>query len=286
MSASPSSEDRLSCILAPGRGAVVTGAASGIGLAAAKRFAALGMHVCLADVDEDALDAAHEEVRAAAQAGRVMSMAVDVAAPNAVAAMQERVQDTFGGVALLMNNAVARHAGGCLDEPDNWRKTIDVGLFGVINGCQAFAPAMIAAGEPAMIVNVGSKQGITNPPGRPHYNVAKAAVKAYTELLQHELRGGNGGNAAAVSAHLLIPGMTTTGGRDHRPGAWWPDQVVDFMLAALEQGDFYILCPDGEVTPEMDAKRILWAAHDITENRPPLTRWHPDFKAAFDAFEP
>lgn len=273
----------LESILVPGRSAVVTGAASGIGLAAAKRFAAFGMHVCLADMDESALDRAHEEVRAAAQAGRVMSMAVDVADPDAVAALKERVQDTFGSVALVMNNAVARHTGGCLDELDNWRRTIDVGLFGVINGCQAFAPAMIAAGEPAMIINVGSKQGITNPPGRPHYNVAKAAVKAYTELLQHEFR--NGENTAAT-AHLLIPGMTTTGGRDHRPGAWWPDQVVDFMLAALERGDFYILCPDGEVTPAMDAKRILWAAQDITENRPPLTRWHSDFKTAFDAFEP
>ncbi|HCS69610.1 MAG TPA: short-chain dehydrogenase [Rhodospirillaceae bacterium] len=282
MPASPSAEAQLSEILSPERGAVVTGAASGIGLAAAKRFAALGMHVCLADLDETALDTAHEEVRAAAQAGRVMSMAVDVADPGAMAALRDRVQDTFGGVALLMNNAVARHSGGCLDEPDNWRKTLDVGLFGVINGCQAFAPDMIAAGAPAMIVNVGSKQGITNPPGRPHYNVAKAAVKAYTELLQHELRSGGG----AVTTHLLIPGMTTTGGRDHRPGAWWPDQVVDFMLEALERGDFYILCPDGEVTPEMDAKRILWAARDITENRPPLTRWHPSFKAAFDAFEP
>ena len=274
MSASPSPEDRLSDILSPERGAVVTGAASGIGLAAAKRFAALGMHVCLADLDETALDTAHEEVRAAAQAGRVMSMAVDVADPDAVTALKDRVLDTFGNVALVMNNAVARHTGGCLDEPDNWRRTLDVGLFGVINGCQAFAPAMI--------VNVGSKQGITNPPGRPHYNVAKAAVKTYTELLQHELRGGGG----AVTTHLLIPGMTTTGGRDHRPGAWWPDQVVDFMLDALGRGDFYILCPDGEVTPEMDAKRILWAARDITENRPPLTRWHPDFKAAFDVFEP
>lgn len=283
MSASPSEASRLSDILAPGRGAVVTGAASGIGLAVAKRLATLGMHVCLADLDETALDTAHEEVRAAAQAGRVMSMAMDVADPDAMAALRDRALDTFGNVALVMNNAVARHTGGCLDEPDNWRRTLDVGLFGVINGCQAFAPAMIAAGAPAMIVNVGSKQGITNPPGRPHYNVTKAAVKAYTELLQHELRGGEG---AAVSAHLLIPGMTTTGGRDHRPGAWWPDQVVDFMLDALGRGDFYILCPDGEVTPEMDAKRILWAARDITENRPPLTRWHPDFKAAFDAFEP
>ncbi|MEQ9361781.1 MAG: SDR family NAD(P)-dependent oxidoreductase, partial [Rhodospirillales bacterium] len=69
MPASPTDRTSLSDILAPERGAVVTGAASGIGLAAAKRFAALGMHVCLADVDEDALDAAHEEVRAAAQAG-------------------------------------------------------------------------------------------------------------------------------------------------------------------------------------------------------------------------
>ncbi|HBT43323.1 MAG TPA: short-chain dehydrogenase, partial [Rhodospirillaceae bacterium] len=168
MPASPSAEAQLSEILSPERGAVVTGAASGIGLAAAKRFAALGMHVCLADLDETALDTAHEEVRAAAQAGRVMSMAVDVADPGAMAALRDRVQDTFGGVALLMNNAVARHSGGCLDEPDNWRKTLDVGLFGVINGCQAFAPDMIAAGAPAMIVNVGSKQGITNPPGRPH----------------------------------------------------------------------------------------------------------------------
>lgn len=273
----------ISDVVVPGRGAVVTGAASGIGLATAKRLAARGMDVCLTDIDEPGLDRAHEDVRAAAQGGRVMSAAADIADTAAVTALKVRVLATFDDVALVMNNAVARHSGGCLDEHENWRRTLDVGLFGVINGCQAFAPAMIAAGKPGMIVNVGSKQGITNPPGRPHYNVAKAAVKSYTELLQHELRNTDG---CAVTAHLLVPGMTTTGGREHRDGAWWPDQVVDFMLTALGRGDFYIICPDGEVTPEMDAKRMLWATHDIIENRPPLTRWHPDFKADFDAFEP
>ena len=78
--------------------------------------------------------------------------------------------------------------------------------------------------------------------------------------------------------------MTTAGGREHRPGAWWPDQVIDFMLDALDAGSFYILCPDGEVTREMDAKRMLWAAGDIAHDRPALSRWHPDHKAGFEAF--
>ena len=84
-----------------------------------------------------------------------------------------------------------------------------------------------------------------------------------------------------MSAHLLIPGWTTTGKQDHKPGAWLPDQVAEVLLAALPRGDFYILCQDNEVTPEMDAKRILWAAGDIIENRPPLSRWHPDYAEAF-----
>jgi hypothetical protein len=131
------------------------------------------------------------------------------------------------------------------------------------------------------VVNTGSKQGITNPPGNSAYNVTKAAVKAYTEALQHELRNHAG---AQVSAHLLIPGWTTTGGREHKPGAWLPDQVIDVLVDALNRGDFYILCPDDEVTPAMDRDRILWAAGDVTENRPPLSRWHGDYDDAFTHF--
>ena len=65
---------------------------------------------------------------------------------------------------------------------------------------------------------------------------------------------------------------------------WTPDQVVDFMLDGMAAGDFYILCPDGEVTREIDNKRIQWAADDLIQNRPPLSRWHPDHAEAFKAY--
>jgi short-subunit dehydrogenase len=111
--------------------------------------------------------------------------------------------------------------------------------------------------------------------------VSKAALRTYTEGLQHELRNREG---CRITAHLLIPGWTTTGKREHKPGAWLPDQVIDFMLAALDRGDFYIVCPDGETTSEMDQKRILWSAGDLVENRPALSRWHPDYAREFMRF--
>ena len=108
---------------------------------------------------------------------------------------------------------------------------------------------MIERGRPGLIINTGSKQGITTPPGNPAYNVSKAGVKAFTEALQHELRNTEG---ARISAHLLIPGFVFTGltanGRTEKPaGAWTPEQTVDFMIERLEAGDFYILCPDNDV---------------------------------------
>jgi hypothetical protein len=83
-----------------------------------------------------------------------------------------------------------------------------------------------------------------------------------------------------------VPGFTYTGitGRPTKPdGAWTADQVVDEMLKGVEAGDFYIICPDNDVTSEMDKKRMAWAIGDIIENRPPLSRWHPDYKDAFAA---
>lgn len=271
--------------LESGRAALVTGAASGIGLAACRRFAELGMKVCMVDVDEALLNTAHQAIAGVAPGGDgdVLAVRADVARLSEMQSLKDMVYDNFGEVGLLMNNAVTRTEGSCWDSYDQWQRAIDVNLWGVIHGVQCFVPAMLAQNSPCMIVNTGSKQGITNPPGRPAYNVCKAALKAYTECLQHELRNRDG---CRISAHLLIPGWTTTGNRKHVKGAWMPDRVIDVLMTGLERGDFYILCGDDEVTPEMDRKRILWAAYDIVDNRPALSRWHPDFADAFARFEP
>jgi len=265
-------------VISPGKTAVVTGAASGIGRAVCLALARRGMNVGLVDLPGARLDAAEAEV-AAAGPGEAAKFAADIGDPAQIAALHRDAIARFGRVHLLMNNAVTRIGRGHDADLSGWRQAMEVNFWGVVEAVRAFLPGMQAAGEPAMIVNTGSKQGITNPPGHPIYNVAKAAVKTYTEALEHELRS-NPAYGNRVSAHLLIPGWTTTGDAQHKPGAWLPGQVADFMLEGLARGDFYILCPDDETTTEMDHKRILWGAGDITENRPPLSRWHPDFAAA------
>jgi hypothetical protein len=241
------------------------------------------MRVGMADVLADELRAARLEVARLAPGGDrdVLAMATDVTRPEDGESLRDAVYAAFGEVGLLMNNAATRVGGGALGRLEDWHEALRVNFWGVLHGVSAFVPRMIEQREPGVVINTGSKQGITNPPGNLAYNVTKAALKAYTEGLQHELRNTAG---CRVSAHLLVPGWTTTGKREHKAGAWLPDQVVDFLLAALDRGDFYIVCPDDEVTPEMDRKRILWAAGDITENRPPLSRWQPDYIEKFRAF--
>ena len=273
--------------IAPNRAAVITGAASGIGLAAAERFAGLGMKVCLADINAEALKAAAETIRRSG--GEVIAVPTDVSDAEQVRRLKDEAFDAFGDIAIVMNNAAREGGGGLFGDPQRWRDALATNLWGVINGVQVFGPALIDQGKPAAIINTGSKQGITCPPGDTAYNVTKAGVKVVTEALAHELRNIEG---CQVTAHLLIPGFTYTGftrakGVTQQPeGAWTAEQVIDFMMDSLGNGDFYILCPDNDVSRETDNKRIRWAAEDIIQNRPPLSRWHPDYREAFDRFEP
>jgi NAD(P)-dependent dehydrogenase (short-subunit alcohol dehydrogenase family) len=267
-----------------GCAAVITGGASGIGLAAARRLGAEGMSLVIADVDHDALSSARAELQATG--AQVEAVKTDVARLEEVCALAARARAAFGDVTFLMNNAGVGGGGDAVENPDGWRRVIETNLFGVVNGCQAFAQAMISSGCPGAIVNTGSKQGITTPPGDTAYNVSKAGIKALTEGLQHTLRNIAG---CEVSAHLLVPGFTYTGMTRRRsaekpPGAWTAEQVVDFMLERMSAGDFYIICPDNDVTREVDNARMTWAMQDLTQNRPPLSRWHPDYEHAFAEF--
>lgn len=267
--------------LRPGRTAVITGAASGIGLAAARHFAALGLNVVMADRSEAALQQAAAHLGAAP----VHTEVVDVARPGDLVRLHEATAVRFGDVHVLMNNAaIGDNPGKPWDNTNGWRRLLEINLLGVIHGVQAFVPAMLAHDAPAVVVNTGSKQGITLPPGNSAYNVAKAGVKAFTELLAHELRQVAPGR---VSAHLLIPGFTFTGmtGRAEKPaGAWTAEQVVEVMVAGIAKGDFYLFCQDHETTRAMDERRMAWAAGDLIHNRPALSRWHPDYADAFAAF--
>jgi NAD(P)-dependent dehydrogenase (short-subunit alcohol dehydrogenase family) len=268
--------------------AVVTGGASGIGLVAAKRFAALGLNVLLADLKGERLDAAAREVGAVSTKGAdgVLACPTDVSDIESLETLQEQAVERFGKVHILMNNAGIQPGSSLFGPLDAWERVMAVNLGGVINGARVFGPAMIAHGEPGLIINTGSKQGITTPPGDPAYNVAKAGVKAFSEALEHELRNTQD---CRIASHLLIPGFVYTGltanGRTEKPeAAWTSEQTVDFMMDSIARGDFYILCPDNDVSRDLDEKRILWAAGDIVENRPPLSRWHPDHAEAFKAY--
>jgi hypothetical protein len=274
--------------MSPHHVAVITGGASGIGLAAAMRFARLGMRVCIADIGAERLGEAAAKLAAVAKNGAadVMTSTVDVSQFEEVAGLQAAVQKKFGGTDILMNNAGIGPDSTSFGPLEHWQRILNVNLWGVIHGTQAFAPGMIERGRAGLIINTGSKQGITTPPGNPAYNVSKAGVKAMTEALQHELRNTPG---CRINAHLMIPGNVFTGltarGRSEKPdGAWTPEQTIGFMIERIDAGDFYILCPDNDVPRQLDERRMAWAAGDIIENRPALSRWHPDYAAAFAKF--
>ncbi|MFG3172968.1 SDR family NAD(P)-dependent oxidoreductase [Streptomyces sp. NPDC048200] len=197
--------------LRAGQVAVVTGAASGIGLAMARRFAAEGLKVVLADVEEGALGKAAAELRE--DGADVHARVVDVGERSEVVALAEDAYSTYGAVHVLCNNAgVGSGAEGRMWEhdPNDWKWAFAVNVWGVFHGIQAFVPRMIAAGGPGHVVNTSSGDGGIAPlPTASVYAVTKAAVVTMTESLYAHLKAEH----ARVGASVLFPGphMLRTG---------------------------------------------------------------------------
>jgi NAD(P)-dependent dehydrogenase (short-subunit alcohol dehydrogenase family) len=298
--------------------AVITGASSGIGKAAAIKCAKAGMHVWMLDIDTKDLSQALQLVKSSSSENasqHIQEIVVDVSQEDQMNSAAQTVfaHESTQSVHFLMNNAAVQLGGGPFEPMDTFRRVLDVNTLGPIIGCQAFVPTMQEKGMDGLIVNTGSKQGITAPPGNLSYNVSKAALKTWTEGLEHELmkRRLDSNSGGKLYAALLIPGWVNTSialkeGRmraeregkldefdekqvffhENKPaqGAWMPGQVIDFMLEELEKGRFYIVCPDNDVDRETDNLRMTWAMQDITKNRDPLSRWHPDWKDAFSEY--
>jgi len=281
-------------VLHEGRVAVITGAGSGIGQAAAIELAKLGLKLAIVDVDEEGLKQTAQTVIKLVGEANVLVAPTDVSKLDEVVRLKDKVYEAWGEVAVLLNNAAIANGDGkkgtSWDNIGVWTQVFSVNVTGVLNVQHTFVPSMLHQENPAVVINTGSKQGITNPPGNAAYNASKAAIKSLTESLAHELRMQCDPH---VTAHLFIPGWTYTrlGGAppvgsvgDKPDGAWSAEETVLFMLERVRVGDFYILVPDNETRREVDELRIMWGAADITEERPALSRWHPNYKAAFDEY--
>lgn len=273
-----------SSVFRAGNHAVITGGASGIGLALAKKCHSYGMRVAIVDINKEHLDLAKTSV-----GERTTTFLADVSKIEEWSELRKSIEEDFGRVDLLALNAGIGMR-GTWNDTAYFHKVMDANLFGVINGISTFLPALqqtASIAEPAAIIITGSKQGITNPPGNPAYNASKAAVKSIAEHLSFDLRPEEG-EKASINVHFLVPGWTFTGigvpGRkpgslEGKPsGAWTSEQVVDFLEKKMAEEQFWVLCPDNEVSEKMDRRRMEWSVGDTLEGRPPLSRWRPEWK--------
>ncbi|OLN83348.1 putative oxidoreductase YkvO 1 [Colletotrichum chlorophyti] len=262
-----------STVFSAGKAALITGGASGIGLAVAQNCFRRGMKVLIADRDKLLLSEAKKNVGES-----LLTFEMDVAKMDDWAELKRFVwSELEGRVDFLLLNAGIQPRSSW-DEPKAFRAMFDVNFFGVVNGITTMLPILQSQGASTIVIT-GSKQGITNPPGNPAYNASKAALNSVAEHLSYDLKDN------PVNVHLLVPGWTFTGlggaSTSQKPkpaAAWAASDVANYMEEEISKGHFYIICPDNEVTEEMDKKRILWSANDIVHRRPALSRWRDEFK--------
>ena len=224
-----------------GKTAVVTGAASGIGRSLARRWAAEGMHVVIADVEDQALLTAVGEL-----GGDVIGMRVDVTSFDDVEALASTAFSTFGAVDVLCNNAGVFQGGllwECSDADFEW--TLGVNLWGILHGVRAFVPRMVAAGTEGHVVNTISMAGLATTPFSGPYDVSKFAAMAATECLAHDLAT----VGAPIKVSAVCPGLVDTAigsSRRNRPAMLATEQSegAAFVERALADGTAGGMAPD------------------------------------------
>ncbi len=265
-----------------GRVAVITGGASGIGLAVAKACAAQGMKLVLADIEQSALDAATAAFRA--DGVEVLDRRVDVSDPDAVEALAAATYDRFGSAHLVMNNAGVVTGGKAWEQTlEDWNWVLGVDLWGVVYGVKSFVPRMLAGGEPGHIVNTASIAGLLAMPGIAPYDVAKAGVVSLSECLHHDLRAVD----STIGVSVLCPGRVASrigesdrnrpGGSanpTYRPGTDMPptllsaEHTADLVVEAVRTNRFWILTHDGY--DEWLTKRAANMLTGEASDRPPV----------------
>jgi NAD(P)-dependent dehydrogenase (short-subunit alcohol dehydrogenase family) len=189
-----------------GRVAVITGGASGLGLAMARRFAREGMKLALADVQADALATAVAEFEAAGTP--VLGVRCDVSKQSDVDALRDATVEKFGAAHVLCNNAGVAPGGLAWESTlEDWQWCLGVNVHGVIHGLRSFVPLMLEQDDEAHIVNTASVAGLLSPPGMAIYCVSKHAVVTLTECLHHDLAA----KTDKVKASVLCPAYVPTG---------------------------------------------------------------------------
>jgi NAD(P)-dependent dehydrogenase (short-subunit alcohol dehydrogenase family) len=264
-------------VFSTGKNALITGAASGVGLAVAKLCASHGMNLHLVDNNSSALTEAKKDITTK---GTLETHTLDVASLDDWSSLKSTLEKSNTKLDFLHLNAGIGAKGEWTDS-SYFHKIFDVNFFGVINGINTFVPHFQNNSSDAKaIVVTGSKQGITNPPGNPAYNASKSALKSITEHLSFDLAK----SSPSTSVHLLVPGWTFTGltgggsTKTKPDGAWSAEQVADFLYKKMGEGKFYVMCPDNDVDWETDRKRMMWTMGDVVYERQPQSRWREEFK--------
>lgn len=259
-----------------GRVAVVTGGASGLGLAMAQRFAAEGMAVVLADVQQDALDRAVAGFEAAGHA--VLGVRCDVSRQDSVDALRDAAVARFGKVHVLCNNAGVAPGGLAWESTlEDWHWCLGVNVYGVIHGLRSFVPHMLAHGEEGHIVNTASVAGLISPPGMGIYCVSKHAVVTLTECLHHDLAGKTGRIGASVLCPAYVPTGIADSERNRPAGLANPVRERNAEDAAREE-----LLRKAVASGKISAAQVAQAVFEAVRDRRFYVLTHQKIKGAIE----